>query len=142
MKKKIIRDPKTGRTRVISVNPEGEKNQTQQHHKDAHDVNAIMRKYQKVGIGYNQLPPNTQGLYGDFSKSKTYQESVQAAIDVQDSFATLPSTIRKRFENDPQQLINFLNDKNNRAEAIALGLVPTPPPSTEPKTSEAQPTKT
>lgn len=140
MKKKIIRDPSTGRTRVISMNPESDLSLTQQHHKDAHDINAIMRKYQKIGVDYNRLPPNTSGMYGDFSKVKTYEQACQSAIDIQNSFATLPSSLRKRFENDPQQLINFLNDKNNRAEAIALGLVQAPPPSTEPKISEAQPT--
>jgi len=139
--KKIIRHA-NGRTQVHTINDE--KTKTQQHHKDAHDINNIMKKYQKIGVDYNRLPPNSKGQYGDFSKHKSYQESVQALIDANNSFMSLPSTVRKRFSNDPQELFDFLNDTNNRDEAIKLGLLdkplkiegelPVQPPSVAPKT--------
>jgi len=34
----------------------------------------------------------------------------------------LPSDVRKRFSNDPAELIDFLADKKNDEEAIKLGL--------------------
>lgn len=135
---KIITKRPNGTVRVIK-SAEGEQNATQQHHKDAHDINLIMKKYQKVGVGYNALPPSSKGVYGDFSNVKTYQQAAQSMIDAQNSFMTLPSQIRKRFHNDPQELFEFLNDKSKRAEAIELGLIPSPPPSPEPTPAEAPP---
>ena len=38
-------------------------------------------------------------------------------------FESLPAQIRARFQNDPAQLIEFLQDENNRPEAEELGLV-------------------
>lgn len=113
-----------GSVRITTENSKPTK--TQQHHQAAHDINNIMKKYQKIGVGYNALPPSSKGVYGDFTKFKNYQESVQAAIDADNSFNTLPSSVRKRFDNNPQQLFDFLNDKSNREEAISLGLIDKP----------------
>lgn len=137
--KKII-DQKTGRVRIITV--QDEPNKTEQHHKDAHDINNIMKKYQKVGINYNALPPTSRGAYGDFTGAKNFYESTLAVMQAQESFNSLPSTVRKRFNNNPQELFDFLNDKKNRDEAISLGLIDAPPPSTEPKTPTESPTTT
>lgn len=102
-----------------------EPSKTQQQFKDAHDINNIMKKYQKAGISYNHLPAPT-GTYGDFTNLKSYQESVQAAIDADSAFMTLPSSVRKRFNNNPQELFDFLNDKQNYDEAVKLGLIEKP----------------
>lgn len=128
--KKIIKHP-NGRVQVQSVKEIGAVTKVQQHHKDAHDINQIMKKYQKVGVSYNALPPSQKGVYGDFTAVKTYQQAMQSLVDAQNSFMTLPSSVRKRFGNDPNELFEFLNDKKNREEAIKLGLLEAPP-STEP----------
>jgi phage internal scaffolding protein len=44
-------------------------------------------------------------------------------IAVQDEFEALPAQIRARFDNDPAQLIEFLENSDNRPEAEELGLV-------------------
>jgi phage internal scaffolding protein len=41
----------------------------------------------------------------------------------QDEFDRLPAQIRARFDNDPANLIEFLENSDNRPEAEALGLV-------------------
>ena len=40
-----------------------------------------------------------------------------------ESFEKLDVNVRKRFENNPQKLLDFLKDDDNRDEAIKLGLV-------------------
>lgn len=125
--KRIITKDKNGLvTKILLV--DDQVSQTQQHHKDAHDINNIMKKYQKIGVNYNRLPATSRGQYGDFSNTKTYQQTVQSVIDANQNFAMLPSSIRKRFHNDPQELFDFLNDKQNKDEAIKLGLIDAPPP--------------
>jgi phage internal scaffolding protein len=44
-------------------------------------------------------------------------------IAAQDEFEALPAQIRARFDNDPANLIEFLENENNRPEAEELGLV-------------------
>ena len=43
-------------------------------------------------------------------------------MQAQQSFESLPSELRAKFENDPAKLISYLSDDKNNAEAIKLGL--------------------
>jgi len=61
----------------------------------------------------------------------------------------LPAKMRARFHNDPQELLEFISNEENRAEAEKLGLVAkkpeTPPapiaqPVTQPPTEPKQTT--
>jgi phage internal scaffolding protein len=47
-------------------------------------------------------------------------------IAAEDEFMRLPADLRARFENDPAQLIEFLENLENKDEAIKLGLVNPP----------------
>lgn len=91
--------------------------------KDA-DLNNIMARYAS-GL----LPPS-QGsrppLFGDFSNIPDYQTSLNQVIDAQERFAELPAKVRKRFDNDPAKLLDFLQDAANRSEAVELGLIEKP----------------
>lgn len=94
---------------------------TIQSEKDSCDINLIVAKYKKTGLmtNWRKDPPR----YGDFSSSVDYHDSLLRAQNAQDDFMLLPASIRTRFNNDPGELIDFLSDSNNRAEAIELGLV-------------------
>lgn len=89
------------------------------------DINNIMRKY---AAG---LPPSPAGarppLFGDFSNVPDYQTALDKVIDAQERFAELPSQVRRRFDNDPAKLLQFLASEDNRAEAVQLGLIDAPP---------------
>lgn len=65
-------------------------------------------------------------MYGDFSSVEDYQAAVNSVMQAQDQFMALPAQIRKRFDNDPAQLIAFMNDPGNASEAIELGLIEEP----------------
>lgn len=95
--------------------------EAQQQFKDETDINKIMKKYHS-GIMTSHLNRNP-GRYGDFSQVKNYQESLNTVIKAQNSFMTLPSEIRFRFQNDPQKLLEFLADSKNKEEAIKLGII-------------------
>ena len=47
-------------------------------------------------------------------------------IEAGEMFDALPSRIRKRFNNSPAQLLEFLADTANVSEAISLGLISAP----------------
>lgn len=120
-----------GTTAVESV-PIGE-TLTQQQFKEDCDVNLIMEKYMKTGMMPQSVAPL---LEGDFSNLPSYAEALQTVIDAQDMFMEIPAKIRQRFDNNPQELMNFLADESNTEEAIKLGLknpkvIPTVDPNLE-----------
>ena len=92
----------------------------QQHFKDECDINNILRQFNITGL----LPESPLSpRYGDFSGISDYHTALNRVIAAEDEFMALPANIRARFDNDPAQLINFLDDESNKDEAIKLGLV-------------------
>jgi phage internal scaffolding protein len=92
----------------------------QQHFKDECDINNILRQFNITGL----LPESPLSpRYGDFTGITDYHSALNAVMAAEDGFMALPADIRSRFMNDPEQLIEFLNDPANKDEAIQLGLV-------------------
>lgn len=92
----------------------------QQHFKDECDINNILRQFNITGL----LPETPLSpRYGDFTGIYDYHTALNAVIAAEDGFMALPADIRSRFLNDPENLINFLNDESNKDEAIKLGLI-------------------
>lgn len=93
---------------------------TQQQFKAECDVNNILAKYKRTGM-LSHIQKH-QGNFGDFSSIEDYQTSLGKLMQAQQSFESLPSELRAKFENDPAKLISFLSDDKNNAEAVKLGL--------------------
>ena len=92
----------------------------QQHYKEECDINTILQKFNITGLLPEQpLSPR----YGDFTGIGDYHTAMNRVIAVQEEFEALPAQIRARFDNDPSQLIEFLENSENRPEAEELGLV-------------------
>jgi len=98
---------------------------THQSMKDECDINRIMLKWQKTGVIEHA---NTyEGSYGDFSAiTGDYHEHMNIVLAANEMFETLPSTVRKKFQNDPGQFLDFVSDDSNREEMISLGLLDAP----------------
>ena len=97
----------------------------EQSHRDKCNINSIMRKASETGlVPTNNTAPN----YGDFTNVQDYQTCKNRLLDAQRDFSELPSHIRRRFDNDPSKLIEFVNDPDSLEEARQLGLVTTPEP--------------
>lgn len=110
---------------------------TEQHHKTESDINNIVRKY-KAGEVVNYV--NTAvGAFRDVSEMEDYQGLRNKMISAEQAFMELPSGIRKRFRNDPTELIKFVGDKKNLDEAIALGLAVKKPDPNASTSSGGQP---
>lgn len=93
------------------------------------DVNFIMSRYEKTGL----IPDNITGdmrqpQFGDFSDVGDFHTIQSRVARVKQAFEAYPAHIRNRFQNDPAQLIEFLSDAENDAEAIKLGLKNAPEP--------------
>ena len=90
--------------------------------KDA-DINEIVRKFgltATIPVGF-RLPE-----YGDFSGVGDFRTAMDAVRNAQENFDSLPAELRARFGNNPQLLLEFVSNAENKDEAIKLGLVNKP----------------
>jgi len=109
---------KNGTLRVVTVN--NEPTLTQQQFKESSDINNIIKQYSQTG----ELPlSNKVGKFLDVSNVQDYQTALTTVYEAQRAFDELPSKVRSRFENDPNQLIAFIEDDKNYQEAFELGLL-------------------
>lgn len=93
---------------------------TKQSFKEECDINVIMKRYSQTGV----LPPGVGiAKYGDFAEVPDYIEAQNTLIQARQQFEALPSRVRDRFRNDPANMLAFVNDKKNKAEARVLGLL-------------------
>lgn len=107
-----------GSRRVYTVNQQPSK--TDQSYKTECDVNNILSKYVKTGeITHTARKP---GSYADVSNVQDLLTSYQKIQTAQQKFNELSPKIRDRFQN-PQKLIQFLQDPKNMDEAERLGLI-------------------
>lgn len=96
---------------------------TQQHFKDESDINMIIARYNRTGVLVDpSVPRSGSALFGDFSEIKDFQSAQNAICAAAEAFGELDSKIRRRFNNDPGQLISFLDDPANYDEGVKLGL--------------------
>lgn len=116
---KTIIVEKNGRVRVGTKNPKPDQ-KAQQQFKDQCDVNLIVAKYKNTGEWLHLT--KRQGVYADVSAITDYHESLQKVLDANAAFAALPASIRTRFDNDPAKLLAFMQDKENYAEGVKIGL--------------------
>jgi len=93
---------------------------TEQSHKDQTNINNIIKKYHKTQT-IDHIS-KIEGTYGDLTASD-YQSMQNSVINAKLLFDELPSNIRNRFRNSPADLLGFMEDPNNRSEAIELGLI-------------------
>lgn len=107
---------------------------TQQHFRDECDINVIVDRFLRTGE-----MPQVDFTEIDVSDVGDFQDAMNIVRAAEEQFAELPSKIRERFHNDPVALMRFVGSEQNRAEALALGLVQAP---LEPSPAPSEPSST
>lgn len=97
---------------------------TQQNMAKDQDINNMVSRYIKGGARGPLGNPtnNAPARFGDFS-SIDFHSMLNSVTDVEQQFQSLPSRLRKRFNNQPYNLIRWTENPENREEAIKLGLI-------------------
>lgn len=131
MDKVFVRSPYNYDRRAASEEtslkiPRDEEDMAQQQYKDECDINTIMKRFGVTGElqGGNNFSVNV----GDFTDVVDFHTAMGAVREATESFMQLPSSLRKRFNHDPGELLKFVADNSNYAEAQRLGLIPPPAP--------------
>jgi phage internal scaffolding protein len=100
---------------------------TVQSERDECDINVLVQRFGVVP----EVFPSAASLptYGDFSGIFDFQSAMNAVLDSQHAFNELPARVRSRFNNDPQQYLEFFDNPDNRDEAVSLGFILPPDPA-------------
>ena len=95
---------------------------TKQSFKDECDINNIMMKYIRTGLidHVNRY----QGRYGDFSDVPDLLNAFDIIEQSEEMFESLPSDIRKEFNNDVVLFLEFAQDPANADKLKDYGLIP------------------
>lgn len=103
------------------------------------DINTIVERFGLTG----ELPSNVKvPLTGDYHNHvDDFQSAMNIVREAQEGFMQLSANVRARFHNDPQELMTFVQDPENYAEAVRMGIaMPRAPeaPKEPGATSQAQ----
>lgn len=88
------------------------------------DINNIMDKYAANGLV--QHVNQHKGSYGELPGVIDYHDALNAVLSAKEAFSTLPSKIRSRFNNEPAEFLEFVNNEDNKSEMAQLGLIDEP----------------
>ncbi len=116
---------------------------TKQSFKEECDINTIMTKYQKSGVlaHFNA----NQGDYSNLIHDGDYHSHMNFILAANENFSSLPSLIRRKFNNDPAVFLKFAADPDNLDQMIELGLserTPTTSSDDSPKPPKKAPPET
>lgn len=92
---------------------------TEQHHKEAVDVNNIVERYNASGI----LPRMREGQYLDVTEIGDFGTMRAALARVESNFALLPARVRAEFKNDAANYVEFLKTAT-KEDCVKKGLIP------------------
>lgn len=99
---------------------------TIQSEKDNCDINVIMNRYATCGTPLPYRIDGIEPVYADVSELGDYMENFQRCKQAEEMFNALPSALRKELDNNPANLIPFIQDEKNKERCYEYGLLNKP----------------
>jgi len=116
-------------SRETGISCTQEENLTSQEFTEDADINTIVRRFGLTG----ELPGDWKAPQtGDFTHITDFQTALNMVKATEEKFMEMPARLRERFHNNPQHLLSFLDNDENREEAQRLGLLKEIPPQSAP----------
>lgn len=131
--------------------PEGD-SMTRQEFAEECDINNIMKGYNVQDIGA-LMRQGMEANYVDFSKMPTtLMDFMDLQFQAEEAFMTLPADVRKQFDNDPMQFVEYGANPENVEQMRKWGLAepaktpdagasPSPTPTPAPPPAAPEPPK-
>lgn len=136
-----VRNKFSARVAVIAPeDPEG--GLTQQHFKDAVDINNILAKYRKTGI--MEHVKLAKERYGDFTELGEYAVHLDKVAKAQQAFESLPAELRNQFKNSIPGFFEYIQQPENHDQCVEWGIFekPTEPKAGTPAAADPSPDST
>jgi len=111
------------RNRVQLTIPEDEEIRVEQSHKDEVNINNIVKRH---GMDLIAKTAALQQFKYDDNPNNDFQETMNAILKAEKSFSSVPSEIRKQFDNDPAKFMDFIHNADNQQQLIDWGLAKAP----------------
>jgi len=124
------RNPYTSPRRRVQVDFKNFPSKTKQEFKEECDINSIMDRYQATGL--IQHVNKYQGRYDELGEPCDFQTAQNIIIEANEAFDSLPSKLRKRFGNNPNEFLEFVQNPANREAMREMGLLNPERPTTAP----------
>ena len=93
---------------------------TEQHHADVVKTQNIMKQFQTTGMAthLNNRPP----IYEDLSEAPDFYEAQKIIANAKSMFEEVPAQIRREFNHDPGQYLEFIQNPENKDQMEEMGL--------------------
>lgn len=99
---------------------------TVQSEKDNCDINVIMNRYATCGTPLPARSDGVEPMFADVSELGDYMENFNRCKQAEEMFNSLPSALRKELDNNPANLLPFIQDEKNRERCYEYGLINKP----------------
>lgn len=93
----------------------------EQSHKDEVNINNIIKRHGIDLVAKTNNLRSSDYTFDDIP-GNDFQEAMLKVIKAQDTFMTIPSAIRKKFNNNPAEFLDFVQNPENMDEMVNLGL--------------------
>jgi phage internal scaffolding protein len=103
----------------VTFETKGESLTEQQFAEESQIINKI-RKYDSQGF-FDSINRNP-AQYNDFTQVRDLADAIDQIEQARDAFQTIPSDVRKKFNNSPSEFFNFASKEDNYDELVKLGL--------------------
>ena len=99
---------------------------TIQSEKDNCDINIIMNRYATCGTPLPVRSDGVEPMFADVSELGDYMENFNRCKQAEEMFNALPSALRKELDNNPANLLPFIQDEKNKERCYEYGLLNKP----------------
>lgn len=121
----------TDRRIISQLDCSGDTEITEQAHKDDVNINNIIKRH---GMDLIQRTAQLQqGVYlTDDDPTNDFQEAMNIVTKAQQDFEAMPSQIRKKFNNNPAEFLDYVQNSANVDSLVEMGLAQRVPPKPAP----------
>lgn len=113
----------------------------EQSHKDEVDINKIIRRHGVDMIQKTALLRSSDYTFDDVT-GNDFTEALHKIMKAKASFESLPSAVRKEFDNNPARFLDFIQNPDNAGRLVEMGLAAPPPDSGPVKVMIVNPSET
>lgn len=103
----------------------GTESKVQQHLQANTDINSVVGRYKATGLlrstQASLTAKSTQPVFGVYPYDD-FQDAYNHIQRVKEDFMRLPARVRARFDNNPANVVRFVDNPGNAVEAIKMGL--------------------
>jgi len=111
------------RNRIQLTIPKDEVIRVEQSHRDEVNINNIVKRH---GMDLIAKTAALQQFTYDNNPNNDFQETMNMILKAKDSFSSVPSEIRKQFDNSPAKFMDFIHNEQNQQQLIDWGLAKAP----------------